>query len=360
MPRLLPPICLALLLTLSPLRAAQTTPCDPNRFGVVDQLQWDWLYSPDQIEQALTLMNEAGITWLRLNWAWKEVQDVPGPFDYTNHDRVAQMAAEHDIQLLPILMGIPAWASTAPEELKRERGSMSPVDRYRPPTLDDWIVYIRNMVERYDGDGTDDAPGSPRLTHWEVWNEPNLAFYWPPAPNAAEYAALLATTAATIREADPTATVVLGGLSGSGVNAEGTGFLQQLYDLNVAASFDVVSVHLYVHPSLGSIDQLTSALESTRRVMDEHGDVDKPLWLTEIGWSTAPDTWGLPTVTQDEVAGWLTEVYTATLPVERIFWYNFRDQEPASLNVEHNFGLVNWDLTPKPTYHAYAVTTACR
>src|SRR5205085_2459864 len=125
------------------------------------------------------------------------------------------------------------WASSAPDALKAEKGSYSPVDHYRPLNINDWLTYVRNVVERYDGDGLDDAPGSPRMAYWEVWNEENIALFWPTKPDAAEYSALLKATAQTIRAADPNAKVVLGGLA----NAD-SGYLQALYDLGGAPDFD--------------------------------------------------------------------------------------------------------------------------
>ncbi len=351
----------AALLLLTPRPFAARTVCDPERFGAVAHLAWSFFYrSPEEIARGLGMMRDAGIGWVRLNWSWKDFQPEPGPFEFENFDTVARLANEYDIELLPILITIPAWASTAPAEMIARLGDLAPVDRYRPDDLTDWLTYVRTVVERYDGDGIEDAPGSPRLSHWEVWNEPNLALYWVPEVNAVEYAEFLAITHETIKGADPTATVVLGGLSGSGVNNEGTGFLQQLYAAGAGAAFDVVGVHHYVHPARGSITGLREALEATRRVMDENGDEEKPLWLTEIGWSDAPEAWGQPTATREEIAAWLVQVYTTPLPVEKIFWYNFRNLDVTD-QVEHNFGLVERDFTPKPAYEAYAaVGEACR
>jgi hypothetical protein len=338
---------------------AQST-CDPDRFGVVEPLTWAFLYSQETLDQSLGMMREAGIRWVRLNWSWKDMQPEEGAFNFRQFDMVATAAAEHDIQLLPILTAIPAWASTAPAELIAERGSLAPVDRYRPRDMDEWINYVRVSVERYDGDGVNDAPGSPRFAYWEVWNEPNLSLFWPPQPDAAEYLGLLRATYEAVREADPTAQVVLGGLSGSGVNGEGTGYLQQLYGLGGADYFDVVSVHLYMHPTL-EVERFQNALAGTRRVMDENGDEDVPIWLTEVGWSDAPEAWGQPTASQEEIAAFLTDVYTAPLPVDKIFWYNFRNTFDNSPDVEHNFGLVTNDFRPKASYEAYTgVTVACR
>jgi len=326
-----------------------------NRFGVNEVLGWPGLYTPDRLESSLSLMEQAGIGWVRVTWAWKDMQPQAGDsFDYAHLDAVAASAAQHHVQILPILLAIPGWASSAPAALKAEKGNLSPVDHYRPINLNDWLNYVRNVVERYDGDGIDDAPGSPRMSYWEVWNEENIATFWPDKPDAAEYLNLLKATYATIKAADPTAKVVLGGLA----NAD-TGYLKSLYEMGGAPYFDVVSIHLYSYPAHG-IDPVVNAVTAIRDLMNANGDSAKPLWLTEIGWSDAPNAWGAPTVSQADIASFVTAVYTAPLPADLIFWYNFRNIFPNSSDVEHDFGLVNADFTPKPSFKAYeALSMPC-
>ena len=333
-----------------------------NRYGVVAHLSWRFLYDEMEMTRAVEMMEAAGIGWVRLNWSWKDMQPEAGdPFNYTQFDLAARLTAENGIQLMPILFSIPAWAGTAPPELIAEKGSLAPVDRYRPADWETWRTYVQNVVERYDGDGIDDAPGSPRISHWEVWNEPNIALYFPPAPNAQEYLDLLKLTHDTVMQADPTATIILGGMAGTGVNEEGTGFIQQLYDLGAADYFDVVSIHIYVYPGEGAVEAVQERVAFTRAVMDDHGDSEKPLFLSEIGWSDAPNAWGQPTVPQEDIAAFLREVYTAPLPADVIFWYNFRNIFDDSADVEHNFGLVYNSFAPKPAYLAYQeVAAACR
>ena len=70
--------------------------------------------------------------------------------------------------------------------------------------------------------------------------------------------------------------------------------------------------------------------------------------------SDAPDAWGQPTASQDEIAAFLTRVY-GELPADKIFWYNFRNVFDDSPDVEHNFGLVYNDFTTKPSYEALAI-----
>jgi polysaccharide biosynthesis protein PslG len=330
-----------------------------GRFGVVENLSWQFLYGPKDIDRALDMMVTAGINWVRLNWSWKDIEPEQGQFNYSQFDRVVAAAAERDVQLLAILTSVPPWSSTAPDELKNQYGNLAPVDRYRPANPDDWKLYVQWVVERYDGDGLEDAPGSPRIGHWEVWNEPNLSLFWPPEPDVREYVELLKISYEAITQADPSATVVLGGLSGSGINAEGTGYLQQIYKLGGAPYFDIVSVHHYLHPIEGKLERLQVNLLALREVLDTY-DADIPIWLTEIGWSDAPNAWGSPTVSEQEIAEFLIAVYSTELPVEKIFWYNFRNIVDGSSEVEHNFGLVHSDFTPKPAYDAYKAVTQQR
>jgi hypothetical protein len=345
-------VCIAIHGIFLPPVQSPSTACrsatESNRFGVNEVLGWPGLYTADRLETSLSLMQAAGIGWVRVTWAWKDMQPQAGdPFDYAHLDAVAASAAQHHVQILPILLAVPAWASSAPAALKAAKGNLSPVDHYRPNDIQDWLTYVRSVVERYDGDGSDDAPGSPRMAYWEVWNEENIAMFWPDKPDASEYLALLKATYQTIKAADPSAKVVLGGLA----NAD-SGYLKSLYEMDGAPYFDVVSIHLYSYPAHG-IDPVVNAVSAIRNLMDSEGDQAKPLWLTEIGWSDAPNAWGAPTVSQDEIASFVTAVYTASLPADLIFWYNFRNIFPNSTDVEHNFGLVNADFTPKPSFKAY-------
>ena len=321
-----------------------------ERFGVNEVLGWPGLYPSARLELSLGLMAQAGIGWVRVNWAWKDMEPQQGPFDYSHLDAVAHIAAEHQIQVLPILLAVPAWSSTATAQIKAQYGNLSPVDRYRPQDIADWLHYVQNVVKHYDG--VDNAPGTPHLKYWEVWNEENLADYWPPAPNSAEYLALLKATFQTFKSIDPTAKVVLGGLAGAGFNADGSNYLQTLYDLGGGPYFDVVSIHIYSYPKNG-IAPVVQQVNGVRAIMDAHGDKDKPLWLTEIGWPDVPSGGNAPTISQAEIAAFLQEVYTAPMPADVIFWYNFRNIFANSPDPEHNFGLINADFSPKPAFNTY-------
>ena len=142
---------------------------------------------------------------------------------------------------------------------------------------------------------------------WEVWNEPDGPRFWSGQPpfdadhtnrDASEYARLLHAAHDAIKAADPSALVVSAGLTGNDYS-----FLKSLYDNGAKNDFDVVGIHTdtacaiaspydYLRDSPGGpINQFSwLGLFSIRAVMQQFGDDAKPVWLTEVGWSSYTGT----------------------------------------------------------------------
>jgi hypothetical protein len=76
--------------------------------------------------------------------------------------------------------------------------------------------FVSKLVERYDGDGSDDMPGlTVPIKHWELMNEPEFQtdiVYFQGTP--AEYAEVLEATYNAVKQADPEAYIVQGGMAG--------------------------------------------------------------------------------------------------------------------------------------------------
>ncbi|NJO04799.1 MAG: hypothetical protein HC876_04280 [Chloroflexaceae bacterium] len=79
-----------------------------------------------------------------------------------------------------------------------------------PTDLDAYAAWAAKVVERYDGDGDDDAPGSPRVAAWQIWNEPDQDGTWLPQADPPRYGAMLKLAYDAIKQADPTALVAYG------------------------------------------------------------------------------------------------------------------------------------------------------
>jgi hypothetical protein len=169
--------------------------------------------------------------------------------------------------------------------------------------------YVRAVVERYDGDGTDDVGGGVRVRHWQVMNEP---FFDLDAGRmtAEEYADLVRLTEAAVHDADPDARVALGD----------TGRHQRdIIPLLDGVPFDAVDVHYWSTAD----DYLLPVLEPMRRGLDGMGLVHVEIWMCEFGtYTNEPDR--LPPHTDEYQARWLVKAMVANRAggVRRILWNN--------------------------------------
>jgi hypothetical protein len=209
---------------------------------------------------------------------------------------------------------------------------------YPPKDPDQFAAYAGQLAARY-----------PQIQAWEVWNEPNLSYFWRPAPNPEAYAALLQIAYSAIKIANPSATVLLGGLS----SVAGTGyydsilpgdFLNRIYQQG-EKPFDVVAIHPY---GVGDpISYLGNRIQDIREVMDAQNDAAKKIWVTEIGWYTQGPG-AIDENTQAENVCRARSVFERFSSVERVYWYELQDGAASSNDPEQNYGLFHFDGTPKP------------
>lgn len=172
-----------------------------------------------------------------------------------------------------------------PQNDKKGRGAYLPEMRCNP---NDWTAYgawVTAIVERYDGDGLGDMPGlKTPVKYWEVMNEPDLA--WQPGPGddrlnfykqgPAEYGQLLTRTYQAIKEADPSARVLIAGAAGG--DERSLSFYRELFAQTPGMEkyFDLGNVHCI------SNDERTKDFNvgSYRKMLTSAG-IAKPVWVTE-------------------------------------------------------------------------------
>ena len=105
-------------------------------------------------------------SWLRNYVSWSNVEPTnvtPDAYNWASAD--AHFAAARQdfgsLNLIGTIANNPDWASPS------EQGFLYPT------ALNDFSEFIGALVERYDGDGLNDAPGSPVIDYWEFYNEPD-------------------------------------------------------------------------------------------------------------------------------------------------------------------------------------------
>jgi hypothetical protein len=273
-------------------------------------------------EQTLATVASAGVRRWRAPLFWYLVERERGVRDWSEYDGLVAAASRRGVSLLLVVASCPDWACA---------------NLSGPPTGADAVAaqrdFLRAAVLRYGTNGAfwrqhPELPPLP-VTDWQVWNEVNSREFWKPAPSAAGYARFLRDDSATIRTADPHATVVLSGLTEYG-DVRIADFLRQLYaQPGFASSFDVLALHAYA-PDAPAIARL---LDRAKRVLDEHGDARRPVWITELGWGTTSARLHTPT-TEGEQAKLLRQSYDMLIGcrsrwgLSAVYWFAYRDFDP--------------------------------
>jgi hypothetical protein len=207
----------------------------------------------------LLLLKTNNIRYLRISFSWAEMEPEPGKIDWSFWDDFVQLATAQGLRLLPYVCYTPRWA--AAQEAK---------EFWRQPPKDTKLFadFVRRLVEHYRG----------RIQSWEIWNEPDNPEYWSGSPE--EFEKLLEAGSRAVRETDPQAKVVMGGL------AWNLDFLQTvLAQPSVRTNLNVVNLHNYFETWSGEpLERLSEYVGRAWDLVSEAGG-QQQLWMAEVGYS---------------------------------------------------------------------------
>jgi hypothetical protein len=305
-------------------------------------------------------LREGGGEVIRATFTWADVQRTILPvYAWSKYDALVARSARQGLSILPLLIGSPGFAAP--------NGAHPPTE---PLTKHLFARYAAEAVERYGHDGElwaehPELPYRP-IEVWEVWNEPNLRGFWTDGdPNPREYAELLGLVSEAIRHADRRAKVVLAGLASprSPRAFDAHEFLADLYEVpGFSESFDIGAAHPYG----GTVRGVERRMAAIRRVMDQNGDAEKPLWITELGWSsTGIDHYLVKDpVTQAQLTRETIEMLedrADDFGLGTVIWFRWQDPEqgcpkPGGCWFDQA-GLFTVDGEPKPAWRAFAEAT---
>ena len=228
--------------------------------------------------------------------------------------------------------------------------------------------FVGRMAERYKG----------RVDAYEIWNEADEGGFWAGGPDVNGYVSLLKQSYTAIKRADPAAKVVFSPLVGN--NYE---FVEKAYKAGAKGYFDVMAVHtdtaclvdgpqsFYRDRAAGNrIARFTFlGYREVRDTMIRNGD-NKPVWMTEFGWSATPRTcdrgrWAgqkKAGVSEETQAQFLREAYHCLKEdpyLEVAMWFNSRDLHGDGSELD-SYGLRRADGSARPAYEAFKDVVAGR
>ena len=350
--------------SLTPRRAAVQPPdAYAGRVGVA--VSYDLYQSPvTQIQGGLAQLHAGGVSWIREDLTWAVAEPEPEVFDWAPFDRLLKAAALARVHVLGILDYSAPWASSDPT---RDGNAF-----YPPKSDADFASYAAAVISRYGRTGTFWAE-NPQLTPdpltaLEVWNEPYESWDWKPRPDPVAYAALASQAARAIHAVDPHSVVLMAADLASWDNGNPPhrhSWLDSLLatDPELARLVNAIAVHPYPAPlNLGPNYRGPHLKASFGRVAlirqaELAAGVRLPIWITEIGWSTAPDT--PQAVSERRQAMYLQDATRRSLGpwgsyVSRIFLFGWFRSSGRRGDLAGNYGLLDPTGVPKRAWRAIA------
>lgn len=268
-------------------------------------------------------LTDLGPQWLRVTVYWGNVERTRGIYDWSGADRIVGYAVTNpDVKIILTIDFAPEWAVQ-----NSNIGTGGPIDE---EALDDFAAWVEAIVERYNGDGVNDAPGSPVIDFIEVYNEPdrfcNGGNGW--GNNGKEYAELLKIVHESAKKANPNIQIMMGGIAYDWFNAvvdeqgncDHTGiedffftaptpFVIDFLDTVLANGggdyFDWMAFHVYpqfaknwtnspnpdISKALQTNQLSIGVLEKTMHIREklaQYGYYNKPIAITEVGATADP------------------------------------------------------------------------
>lgn len=305
-----------------------------------------------QLRPLVAAQAATGVGLLREHIYWDQIERAPGVFDFTRLDALIGAAAERGLTVLPVLTSTPQFYSTRPLGLQND--GWPPSD---PASIFDFAY---QLTHRYGAAGTFWGCLVPGLfcrrpylpvTAWQVWNEPDLPAWWRTGVDPAAYVRVLQYAYLGLKAGDPTAEVVLGGLSLNALLPGG--YLQQLYTLGAARFFDTLAIHPYA----ANVATVVAHIQTTRQIATANNDAGVPIRVSEYGFATGGESpWTTTPACQAALLAATTLALSARrseLGVRSIIQLQWQDRAGSPSPWPNHAGLLFADGTPKPALAAF-------
>jgi O-antigen ligase len=350
---------------------------DVNPLGVNVFLEKEVDFS--KAERTLQMAEDAGFKWVRQGFAWNDIEisekgnytDARNPGQavdaWAKYDKIVEACERHELEIIARLDSPPVWARIPGDDV-------ATYHKGPPRDYNDYGDFVAAVVSRYKG----------RIKYFQIWNEPNLLGEWGGHPvNPEEYTALLKVAYERAKGVDPEAVIITAALAptaeNSVANLNDVLYLEGMYRAGAADYFDILSTMVYgLGQSPGDRRTDLKRLNFSRpillrRVMEQFGDVNTPVWISEYSWVSLPtgweedcrkrevgracgaNIWG-KSVDEATQARYLVEGYERAqtewpwMGVMNV-WY-LREPDPRPDEPANYFAIVRPDFTPRPAYNA--------
>ena len=170
---------------------------------------------------------DIGVKWIRLQSGWQRTEREKGVYNFAWLDDIVDNLLSR---------GLKPWMCLAygndlyTEAAKKVYGAAGCPPIHTAEEKEAWSRYVTELTKHYKG----------KITHYEVWNEPDGIWCWKHGVNAEEYGNFVIDTAKAIRSGDSEAKVIGGVTSGNCL-----AYMNNMFKTGVGDYIDYFSYHMY-------------------------------------------------------------------------------------------------------------------
>ncbi|MGQ9890154.1 MAG: hypothetical protein ACUVSX_16945 [Aggregatilineales bacterium] len=221
---------------------------------------------------ALSIARRMGMTWIKQQARWGDMQPAPWEVDWSCLDRVIPAARAAGFKVLISVTTAPAFTRVFRDD------TLGP-----PDNLETFGLFIAGLIARY--------PGAIQAV--EMWNEPNLSAEWSDYIDAVKYKMLLAMGYAVVKSIDPSIMVISAGIAPTPQGSrwehmDDLLFLGRMLEYDGASYMDCLGAHANGPLGVGELPIVAERYYGfvVERTAEAYGEsFPRPLCFTEFSYA---------------------------------------------------------------------------
>tara|TARA_B100001057_G_scaffold257099_1_gene257326 strand:+ start:318 stop:1361 length:1044 start_codon:yes stop_codon:yes gene_type:complete len=217
--------------------------------------------------------------WVRPHpgpFIWNHIEKEKGKFNWEDTDKYVIYAQEHHQTILATIWPYANWEQKSCKRKKARSPFGKKFTKYlsKPCSMEDYKTFLLKLVDRYDGDGSNDMPGLTKpIKYWDVMNEPEFKMFFKGTKE--DFIEIFNFSSKVIKNKQTDAIIVMAGAAG--MHTENKKYWKSVLP-KIKDHFDIANIHHISGPEGQCdkqlwVDEFSTLLQSV--------NIDKPIWLTE-------------------------------------------------------------------------------
>lgn len=286
-----------------------------NKGTIVHYLNGSW----EKYEKTADLLINCGIKNIRTTFSWKDIEIDNDIFKFNYYDKWIQKLTDNGVNIIACFNRIEKYSGTDgiinTEEEKNE-----------------FLKFAKEVIKRY-----------PQIKNYEFVNEPNLKKYI--TDDDLKWYSTVLKELSEVKGVN----IISGGTNTPNEDSEqglkSSTFLKKLFDNEVYQYCYNYAYHPYdSYNNIMQNSRLYMKLNEHKMIFEDIGGFIKQ-YITEYGIHITDLEVQASKIIQQAI---ILDEYQVKYAIQ----YNFWNTGDNLNNVQNNYGLINYDYTPKPSYYA--------